>query len=112
MKILLTGSTGYVGKLILPALIEKGHTVVCCVREKSWLTIRKNMLDKDEIIEIDFLKDQPEGVLPKDIDVAYYLIHSMATSSEKFYRLESKAALNFKSQLKKTNVKQVILNDL
>jgi len=108
MKILLTGVTGYVGKRLLPVLIENGHSVVCCVREKSRLTIRKNMLEKVEIIEIDFLKDQPEELLPEDIDVAYYLIHSMATSSEKFDQLESKAALNFKSQLEKTNVKQVI----
>lgn len=108
MKILLTGVTGYVGKRLLPALIEKGHTVVCCVREKSRLNIRKNMLEKVEIIEIDFLKDQNKGVIPSDIDVAYYLIHSMATSSEKFDLLESKAALNFKSELEKTNVKQVI----
>jgi len=108
MKILLTGVTGYVGKRLLPVLIENGHTVICCVREKSRLNIRKNMLEKVEVIEIDFLKDQSEGILPIDIDVAYYLIHSMATSSEKFDQLESKAALNFKSQLEKTNVKQVI----
>ncbi|MGE0021421.1 MAG: SDR family oxidoreductase [Draconibacterium sp.] len=108
MKILLTGVTGYVGKRLLPVLIEKGHTVVCCVREKSRLNIRKNMLAKVDVIEIDFLKDQAEGILPKDIDVAYYLIHSMATSSEKFDQLESKAATNFKTLLEKTNAKQVI----
>jgi uncharacterized protein YbjT (DUF2867 family) len=108
MKILLTGVTGYVGKRLLPVLIEKGHSVVCCVRERGRLNIPKNMLEKVEVIEIDFLKDQTENILPVDIDVAYYLIHSMATSSEKFDHLESKAALNFKSQLEKTSVKQVI----
>lgn len=108
MKILLTGVTGYVGKRLLPVLIEKGHTVVCCVREKSRLTIRKNMLAKVEVIEFDFLKDQFEDILPTDIDVAYYLIHSMATSSEKFDQLESKAALNFKMQIEKTKASQVI----
>lgn len=108
MKILLTGVTGYVGKRLLPVLIEKGHTVVCCVREKSRLTIRKNMLAKVEVIEFDFLKDQFEDILPTDIDVAYYLIHSMATSSEKFDQLESKAALNFKMQIEKTKASQII----
>lgn len=33
MKILLTGATGYIGKRLLPALVEKGHQVVCCVRD-------------------------------------------------------------------------------
>lgn len=108
MKILLTGVTGYVGKRLLPVLIEKGHSVVCCVRERGRLNIPKNMLEKVEVIEIDFLKDQTRDILPVDIDVAYYLIHSMATSSEKFDQLESKSALNFKFQLEQTRVKQVI----
>ena len=35
MKILLTGATGYIGKRLLPVLVEAGHEVVCCVRDKS-----------------------------------------------------------------------------
>ena len=35
MKILLTGATGYIGKRLLPVLIENGHEVVCCVRDKK-----------------------------------------------------------------------------
>lgn len=31
MKILLTGATGYIGKRLLPVLVEAGHHVVCCV---------------------------------------------------------------------------------
>jgi len=108
MKILLTGVTGYVGKRMLPVLIEKGYEVICCVREKSRLTLHKGLLEKVTIIEIDFLKDIEEGLLPKDIDVAYYLIHSMSTSQDKFDRLESKAATNFKAYLEATTVKQVI----
>ncbi len=108
MKILLTGVTGYVGKRLLPVLIEKGHSVICCVRDKNRLTIRKNMLERVEIIEIDFLQNRELNVIPKDIDIAYYLIHSMATSSEKFDLLESKTAINFKTHMEATHVKQVI----
>lgn len=108
MKILLTGVTGYVGKRLLPALVEKGHDIVCCVREKNRLTIHKNLLEKVEIIEIDFLKDPEINKIPKNIDAAYYLIHSMAASSEKFDLLESKAAVNFKTYMESTGVKQVI----
>ncbi len=108
MKILLTGVTGYVGKRLLPALIEKGHDVVCCVREKNRLTIHKNLLKQVEVIEIDFLKPLVPGLIPEDIDAAYYLIHSMATSAEKFDQLESKSADNFKKYMNTTSVKQVI----
>ncbi|WP_200871434.1 NAD-dependent epimerase/dehydratase family protein [Saccharicrinis fermentans] len=34
MKVLLTGATGYVGKRLLPVLVQAGYQVVCCVRDK------------------------------------------------------------------------------
>ena len=108
MRILLTGVTGYVGKRLLPVLIEQGHEVICCVREKNRLSLHKNMMKKVSVIEIDFLNEPKTGIIPKNIDAAYYLIHSMATSSEKFDLLESKAAGNFKTYMEATNVKQVI----
>ena len=108
MRILLTGVTGYVGKRLLPALIEKGHEVICCVRDKNRLTVHKNMLQKVEIAEIDFLEKPDPGKFPKNIDAAFYLIHSMTSSSDKFDVLESKSAENFKIYLSVTTVKHVI----
>jgi len=108
MRILLTGLTGYVGKRLLPVLIESGHEIVCCVREKSRLSIHKNLLEKVQIIEVDFLKTPEPEKFPKDIDATYYLIHSMSSSTEKFDLLESQAALNFRTIMESTQVKQVI----
>ena len=108
MRILLTGVTGYVGKRLLPVLIEKGHSVVCCVRDKNRLSIHKNILSRVEIQEIDFLKPPPAETLIRNIDAAYYLIHSMAASTDSFDRLEARAAENFREYMEKTSVKQVI----
>ncbi len=108
MRILLTGVTGYVGKRLLPVLIRQGHEVICCVRDKKRLTIHKNLLLKVQIIEIDFLKEILPNAIPQNIDIAYYLIHSMTSSSDKFGMLESQSAKNFKKYLESTHVKQVI----
>lgn len=108
MRILLTGLTGYVGKRLLPVLMESGHEIICCVREKNRLSIHKNLLEKVQIIEVDFLKTPEPEKFPKDIDAAYYLIHSMSSSTEKFDLLESQAALNFKTIMESSRVKQVI----
>ncbi len=108
MRILLTGVTGYVGKRLLPVLIDSGHDVICCVREKSRLTIHQNLLQKVQIIEVDFLKNPDTGKFPKDIDAAFYLIHSMTTSYKKFDMLESTAAMNFRKIMESTQVKQLI----
>ncbi len=109
MKILLTGATGYIGKRLLPVLIEQGHEVICCVRDK-------NRFPSDGIynhpnislLEIDFLKDISVSDLQKDIDAAYYLIHSMSSNVKDFGSLEETSANNFIKLVKQTATKQII----
>ncbi len=107
MKILVTGSTGYIGKRLIPLLLNEGHTVVCSVRDAS-RTIKYEEDNHIEIIEADFLKSDTLTNIPKDIDAAYYLIHSMSNSSTEFHSLEEKCAQNFKEFIEKTSAKQVI----
>ncbi|WP_347925468.1 SDR family oxidoreductase [Pontimicrobium sp. SW4] len=108
MKILVTGATGYIGKRLIPLLANDGHHVVCAVRDK--LRTDKSYAEDDliDVVEADFLKPETLNNIPEDIDAAFYLIHSMSNSSKDFESLEERCAINFKNQLKKTNVKQVI----
>jgi uncharacterized protein YbjT (DUF2867 family) len=108
MKILVTGSTGYIGKRLIPLLTNDKHNVVCAVRDK--LRADKSYSEEDliDIVEADFLKPETLKSIPKDIDVAFYLIHSMSNSSKDFESLEEKCAINFKNQIEKTNATQVI----
>jgi uncharacterized protein YbjT (DUF2867 family) len=41
MKILLTGATGYIAQRLLPVLLEDGHHVICCVRDKIRFNLEK-----------------------------------------------------------------------
>ena len=109
MKILLTGATGYIGKRLLPALVKDGHEVICCVRDKNRFhpTINNNG-GKISVLEIDFLKDQPTNELVKDIDAAYYLIHSMSSNISDFRKLEETSAKNFLELVRDTKIKQII----
>jgi uncharacterized protein YbjT (DUF2867 family) len=107
MKILLTGSTGYIGKRLLPVLIEAGHTVICCARDSKRFNPPESLKQKITVIEIDLLDVKSLSRIPSDIDVAYYLVHSMSSSSE-YKTLEKKSAINFRNALEKTNIKQVI----
>ncbi|WOD43730.1 SDR family oxidoreductase [Hwangdonia lutea] len=108
MKILVTGATGYIGKRLIPLLINEGHQVICCVRDKLRTDESYKNEAQIEIVEADFLKPETLKTIPKDIDVAYYLIHSMSNSSKDFESLEEKCAKNFKTILETTKVKQVI----
>lgn len=107
MRILLTGATGYIGKQLLPALLDQGHEIICCVRNKN----RIGGLEKFNNIdfwEVDFLKDFDQDKAPKKIDVAYYLIHSMSTSISDFSEMETKTAQNFRNYIDKTEASQII----
>ena len=109
MKILLTGATGYIGKRLLPVLIEQGHNVVCCVRNKNRFPSEGVYNHPNvSLFEIDFLKEIPSSEIIKDIDAAYYLIHSMSSNIKDFGLLEERSANNFIKLIEQTSAKQII----
>ena len=107
MKILLTGATGYIGKRLLPALIDAGHDVICCVRDVRRFNPPESIKNKVKVVDIDLLNPKSLEKIPRDIDCAYYLVHSMS-SSKNYEELEKNSAINFKTAINKTNAKQVI----
>ena len=107
MKILLTGATGYIGKRLLPQLIKKGHHVVCCVRDISRFHPPTSLIKNISIIEVDLLINSSLDKIPDDIDIAYYLVHSMSSSKD-YSLLEEQSAVNFREKISNTSVKQVI----
>ena len=110
MKVLLTGANGYIGKRLLPLLIERDCEVVCAVRDKNRFP-REGLYNHPKVsaLEIDFLADVRLSDDLKNIDAAYYLIHSMSDDdSSSFEKLEKTAALNFVELIDQTSAKQII----
>lgn len=99
MKILLTGVTGYIGHRLLPVLLEKNHELICCVRDKDRFSIKKYRGYNLTIIEVDFLNEESLQNIPADIDIAYYLIHSMSTQGGDFGDMERFALIILKNAL-------------
>lgn len=76
MRVLLTGATGFVGKHLYPTLVGAGYEVVCASRhperaralepEKRWVQC--------DVSDPDSTRRALEGC-----DVAYYLVHSLAS---------------------------------
>jgi uncharacterized protein YbjT (DUF2867 family) len=108
MKILVTGATGYIGKRLIPILINEGHGIVCVARDKLRVLSSYTEEESVEVVEADFLDPESLHSIPWDIDIAYYLIHSMTSSTGDFENLEEQCAVNFKNKLETTKVKQVI----
>ena len=107
MKILLTGATGYIGKRLLPVLVENGHQVICGVRDLKRFNPPESLKPRIQIIELDLLDPATLANIPNDIDGAYYLVHSMSSSKD-YEQLEFQSAHNFKEAMNRTRVKHVV----
>lgn len=108
MKILLTGANGYIGKRLLPVLVEEGHEVVCLVRDPDRLNAPKAVSDRISVVTADLTDRESLNAIPNDIEAAYYLVHSMTQSSGEFRRLERDAAKNFVAAIDGTKSRQII----
>lgn len=106
-KILLTGATGYIGKRLLPVLVENGYHVVCCVRDLNRFSPPETLRKYITVIKLDLLDLDTLKNIPEDIDGAYYLVHSMSSSGD-YELLELQCANNFREALQKTNCKHLI----
>ncbi len=104
MKILVTGATGYIGGRLISDLLEKGLKVRVLVRDASRIDGRP-WRDKVEVCVGDLLKPETLDAALKDIDAAYYLVHSMYGGKDYAAR-DREAANNFVRAGK--NLKHVI----
>ncbi len=106
MNILVTGASGYIGAQLIPRLVAMGHHVICLVRNPERLNGHRT--ENVEIRQADLLNpDSLDGVM-QGIDVAYYLVHSMADGVEGFVERDYTAAVNFGAVARAAGVKRII----
>lgn len=91
-RVLLTGASGYVGGRLLPALEAAGCKVRCLARRPDVLAGRVS--PATEIVKGDLFDRASLDAALRDVDVAYYLVHSMGSSGS-FEEADRQAALNF-----------------
>ncbi len=105
MKVLLTGSNGYIGRRLKQKLLEKKDIQLrLFVRNKKTLSSTKNAdieIFEGNTFDIDSLKAALTGV-----DTAYYLIHSL--NSNDYKNLDKISAENFIKVAEQCGVKRVI----
>jgi uncharacterized protein YbjT (DUF2867 family) len=104
--VLLTGASGYIGGRLLRRLEGAGrHRVRCLTRRPEVLAGRTGC--DTEVVSGDVLNTASLRPAMDGIDVAYYLVHSMETSSE-FEVLDRTAAVNFAEAARSAGVGRVI----
>ena len=106
MKILVTGATGYVGRLLAKRLNRSGYDVRVLVRDPRRLD--EQIAAFAEVVTGDALDRDSLRTALRGVDAAYYLIHSMAAGEKKFVEMDKLAAENFGLAAKETGVGRII----
>lgn len=104
MKVLLTGSTGYIGRRLKQILLnDENIELKLLVRNKKSVSKQNENI---EIIEGDTFNKESLKEALKDVEVAYYLIHSL--SNENYKDLDKISAQNFLDVAALCGVKRII----
>lgn len=105
--ILVLGATGYIGSQLVPRLLDKRHRVTCLVRNRKKLA-EKTWSDKVNIFEGDILDSASLASAMQDVDIVYFLVHSMANPKGDFAELDRLGALNTGQAANRAGVKRII----
>ncbi len=123
MRILLTGISGFAGSALLPALLEQGHDVRALARDRTRVelalqstTLEANLdaaLADFELVIGDTLSGAGMVQAMRNVEVAYYLIHSMEpaggrTSGISFSARERASAQTFADAARAAGVERVV----
>lgn len=105
MRVLATGSTGYIGGRLVPRLLDRGHLVRCIARDPSHLDGRG--WAGAEIVGGDLVDRDAVARALHDIEVAYYLVHSMA-SEKSFRERDHEMARIFGEEAARADVRRIV----
>ncbi len=104
-RVLVFGASGYIGTNLVERLMSSPLPLRASARNREVLAGRGwTGLD---LVEADALKPETLTAALVDIDVAYYLVHSMAAGRD-FARLDREAAANFGRAAAEAGVRRIV----
>ncbi|HEX6789909.1 MAG TPA: DUF2867 domain-containing protein, partial [Candidatus Krumholzibacteria bacterium] len=103
-RVLLTGATGYIGGRLLRRLESDGYRVRCVARRAD--VLRQRLGPSVDVVAGDVLDRTSLDAAMADVDVAFYLVHSMGSSS--FEETDRVGARNFAEAARDAGIRGII----
>ncbi len=102
-KVLVTGANGYVSQRLIPELVHRGYLVRCMLRTNNIPFLLDH--PRIEVVYADCLIKEQLRLVLQDIEIAYYLIHSMRAKRSEFAEMDKMMAQNFAEEAEKAGIK-------
>jgi len=106
VRVLLAGSTGYIGGRLVPLLLEQGHQVRCLARNPGKLDASE-WRDSVEVLQGDVLDIGSLRSAAKGCDSAVYLVHSLEAPGG-VAETDRAGAANFRDAADEAGIKRIV----
>lgn len=100
---LVTGTTGFVGGRLVPALRRAGHEGVALTRDPD----RYDVPNGVRVVRGDLLRPDSLDAAFEEADAAYYLVHPMGDGGD-FREIDRRAAANSRDAAERSGIDRVI----
>src|SRR3954453_708418 len=105
-KVLVAGATGYIGRRLVAELVAAGYQVRCLARTPGKLDAEP-WRGQVEVTAGDVLDRRSLADAFRDVDVAYYLVHSIGSESQ-WQARDRSAGENFRDAAAHAGIEQII----
>ncbi len=107
-KVLVIGATGYIGRHLIPCLLNKGYSVTAAARTPSALNKEKWYQHPAlTCCQVDLNKPETLTHLFEGIELVYFLVHGMM-EGKSFFHYEIQLAKNFVAAVNNSTTKRVV----
>lgn len=102
---LVFGASGYIGGHLVPRLLQAGRKVRAAARDAA--SLDRPGWERVERVTADALRPESLDPVMRDVDTAYYLVHSMGAGKD-FGRLDLQCAEHFAAAAARAGVRRIV----
>jgi uncharacterized protein YbjT (DUF2867 family) len=103
-SILVTGATGFVGRSLVPALLDAGYEIRATTRNVA----RRAPVDRLEWVRCDVTRRADLEQALHGVDAVFFLVHAMGAGAHDYAKSERHVALDLRDAAARAGVKRIV----
>lgn len=104
-RVLVTGATGFIGRALVPALLEQGYDVRAATRTP---TIAQRAATPVEWVQCDVERTGDLDRVLRDVDAVFFLVHAMGQGARDYAATERRVAEQVRDAAARAGVERMV----